>query len=127
MIKKFNEYINGIDSNICEDNFSEQNMMFEMANLPPKRTGLKYQIWYSAKIEKHKPRIKVDIGDGNTISIQIEDHKIIGDTDKISSKDLNNILKWIDINKELLLKYWNDAHTGSIDNGDVIDNVKKIE
>lgn len=107
--------------------FSEQDMMFGMANLPPRRTGLKYQIWYSAKVERLKPSIKVDPGDGNAISIQIEDHKIKGATDKISSNDLNNILKWIDMNRELLLKYWNEAHTGSIDNGDVIDNVKKLE
>ena len=26
-----------------------------------------------------------------------------------------------------LTGYWNDAHLGTIDNGDVIDNVKKIE
>lgn len=130
MIKKFDEFIKDYNDNLCEElehNISEQDMMFEMANLPPKRTGLKYQIWYSTKIEKHKPRIKVDLGDGKALSIQIEDHKVIGAVDKISSKDLNNILKWIDMNKELLLKYWNDAHSGTIDNGDVIDNVKKIE
>ena len=69
-----------------------------MANLPPCRTGLKYQIWYSAKVEKHKPRIKVDLGDNNYISIQIEYHKIIGSTNKISSKDLQDIFAWIDIN-----------------------------
>ena len=112
-IKSFEEYTN-------------DDMLFEMANLPPKRTGLKYQIWYSAKVEKHKPRIKVDLGDNNSISIQIEDHKIIGATDKISSKELENTLEWIDINKEILLKYWHEAHTGSIDNGDVIENIKKI-
>ena len=130
MIKKFDEFIKDCNDNLCEElehNLFDQEMMFEMANLPPKRTGLKYQIWYSAKIEKHKPRIKVDLGDGKALSIQIEDHKVIGAVDKISSKDLNNILKWIDMNKELLLKYWNDAHLGTIDNGDVIDNVKKIE
>ena len=127
-LHKLNEFIKDCNDNLCEElehNLFDQEMMFEMANLPPKRTGLKYQIWYSAKIEKHKPRIKVDLGDGKALSIQIEDHKVIGAVDKISSKDLNNILKWIDMNKELLLKYWNDAHLGTIDNGDVIDNVKK--
>ncbi len=95
MIKKFDEFIKDCNDNLCEElehNLFDQEMMFEMANLPPKRTGLKYQIWYSAKIEKHKPRIKVDLGDGKALSIQIEDHKVIGAVDKISSKDLNNIL-----------------------------------
>lgn len=117
MIKKSNEYV---------ENMSNADVLLEMANLPPRRTGLKYQIWYSAKMEKHKPRIKVDLGDGDSISIQIEDHKIVGDADKLSSKELNVIFEWIDMNKEILLKYWNDAHTGSIDNGDVIENIKKI-
>jgi hypothetical protein len=35
--------------------------MFYIANLPPGRTGLDCQIWYSAKTPKHRPRIKVDI------------------------------------------------------------------
>ena len=132
MVKKFSEHTKDLEGkNLSEDitynNMSEEDTMFEMANLPPRRTGLKYQIWYSAKVEKHKPRIKVDLGDGNSISVQIEDHKVIGATDKISSKDLNDIFTWIDMNKEILMAYWNDAHTGVIDNGDVIEKVKKLQ
>ena len=82
---------------------------------------------FKVALVKYEDKGSVDLGDGKALSIQIEDHKVIGAVDKISSKDLNNILKWIDMNKELLLKYWNDAHLGTIDNGDVIDNVKKIE
>lgn len=131
MIKKFNEFSKEVEDNIVSEvveySLPGQDAMFEMANLPPRRTGLKYQIWYSAKVEKHKPRIKVDLGDGKCISIQIEDHKVIGATNKISSRDLDDIFTWIDLNKEILITYWNDAHTGSIDNGDVIEKVKKLQ
>lgn len=106
--------------------YGVEDIMFEMANLLPKRTGLKYVIWYGPMIPKHKPRIKVMLGDDKEISIQIEDHEVIGDSNKISASDLNDIFKWIDMNKEILLKYLNEAHKGTIDNGDVIDNIKKL-
>lgn len=96
-----------------------------MANLPPKRTGLPYQIWYSAQEPRHKPRIKVDLPDGRNLSIEIESHKVTGPLKKISSTDLNKILEWMDLNKEILLKYWNGARSGSIDNGDVLNELKK--
>lgn len=131
MIKKFSNYIKELeDKNLSEmmgyDNLSEDEMMFEMANLLPSRTGLKYQIWYSAKVEKHKPRIKVDLGDGKALSIQIEDHKVKGATDKISSKDLNDIFRWIDINKDALLRYWNEASEGKIDTFEMSKLLKSI-
>lgn len=116
-----------IVSEVVEHILSSQDVMFEMANLPPRRTCLKYQIWYSAKVEKHKPRIKVDLEDGKCISIQIKDHKVIGATNKIPLRDLDDIFTWIDTNKEILIKYWNDTHTGSIDNGDVIEKIKKLQ
>lgn len=120
MIKKFNEYTKNLkDKNLSEDithdNMSEEDILFEMSNLLPCSTGLKYTIWYGPKIAKHKPRIKVKLGDGKELSIQIEDHKVKGAIDKISSKDLENIFKWIDLNKEALLKYWNEAPEDKID------------
>lgn len=113
-------------SEVLETSVSGCEAIFEMANLPARRTGLKYQVWYSAKVEKHQPRVKVDLGDGHSISILIDSHEVVGATNRISSKDLNDIINWIDLNKEILLAYWNDAHTGSIDNGDVLENIRKI-
>ena len=39
---------------------SEDALMFGMANLLPCRTGLKYQVWYSAHSYGLEPRIKVE-------------------------------------------------------------------
>lgn len=132
MIKKFSEYTKDLeDKNLSEDitynNMSEEDRLFEMSNLLPCSTGLKYPIWYSAKIEKHKPRIKVDLGDGKVLSIQIEDHKVKGEVDKISSKDLNNIFKWIDLNKDALLRYWNEAGENKIDTMQMSKLLKSID
>lgn len=119
MIKKFEDFTKDTE-------LSDEDMLFEMANLLPKRTGLKYTVWYSAKVERHKPRIKVDLGDNRSITIQIESHLTRGDLDKIGQKDLDDILRWLDLNKEILLKYWYEAHNGTIDNGDVMDNIVKV-
>ena len=105
---------------------SEDEMMFEMANLLPKRTGLKYQIWYSAKVPGHKPIIKVDLNDGCCLSIQIETHEVKGAVDKILSKDLKKIFSWIDLNKGVLLRYWDEAYEGKIDTAEMDKLLKPV-
>lgn len=116
---------------IIEENYaykaSKDAMMYEMANLFPKRTGLKYQIWYSAAYPGHNPSIKVDLGDNKSIYIQIENHDTIGDINKIKSKELNKIYDWIDLNKEALLRYWNGASEGKIDTAEMSTLLKPID
>lgn len=106
---------------------SKDEMMYEMANLLPKRTGLKYQIWYSAAYPGHNPRIKVDLGDNKSIYIQIENHEIKGDINKIKSKELNKIFNWIDLNKEALLRYWYGASKGEIDTAEMSTLLKPVD
>ena len=104
---------------------SEEDIMFLMSNLSPKNTGLKYPIWYSARIENQEPSIKVDLKNGKSIQVSLLDKKATGDVDSISSEDLNDISKWIDLNGELLLKYWDGAHKGIIDSNDVAEQIVK--
>ena len=98
----------------------------DMANLLPKRTGLPYTIWYGPKESRHRPIVKVSIGNGKELSIEIESHKVLGDVNKIDKSELTKIFEWLDLNRNILLRYWNEARNGTIDNGDVIDNLKKV-
>lgn len=98
----------------------------DMANLLPKRTGLPYTIWYGTKESRHRPRVKVSIGNGKELSIEIESHKVLGDVNKIDKSELTKIFEWLDLNRNILLRYWSEARNGTIDNGDVIDNLKKV-
>lgn len=98
----------------------------DMANLLPKRTGLPYTIWYGPKESRHRPRVKVSIGNGKELSIEIESHKVLGDVNKIDKSELTKIFEWLDLNRNILLRYWNEARNGTIDNGDIIDNLKKV-
>lgn len=105
----------------------EEDIMFLISNLLPKSTGLKYTIWYSARIENQEPSIKVDLKNGKSIHVSILDKKATGDTDAISPEDLNDISRWIDMNRELLLKYWDGAHKDIIDSGDVAEQMVKLK
>ena len=106
-------------------NLKKIERIFDMANLPPRRTGLKYQIWYGSKVSKHLPRIKVSLKDSE-LSIEILSHKVRGDESKIDSSDLKLILEWIDLNKEVLLDYWENADSGSIDPVEVAQRITKV-
>ena len=121
----------GKRENILKETFnnglSEDFLMFEMANLLPCRTGLKYQVWYSTQSYGYKPRIKVDIPDGKSIYILIENHEVKGDIDKIASKELQRIFDWIDLNKDVLLKYWKEAPAGKIDTVEMNNWLKPIQ
>lgn len=99
--------------------------MFLYSNLLPSRTGLKYQVWYSGSISGHVPEIMVDVCDKH-VFIEIESHQVSGDVEVLSDVDMCEINRWIDLNKEILLKYWNESHTGTIDSGDVMDSVQPI-
>ena len=130
-VKSFEDFSNQIKEKTLTEtlnyDFSEEDMMFEMSNLLPSRTGLDYQVWYSAYYPGHKPRIKVDLPDGKSVYIQIENHEIKGDVDKISSKELRKIFDWIDLNKNALLKYWNEARAGKIDTVEMNKLLKRIK
>ena len=100
--------------------------MMYLANLPPKRTGLPYQVWYSAKVPNCTPEVKILFEDDAELSIEIESLQVNGIAEKISPIDLNKIKSWITLNKDILLKYWYEASTGAIDNVDVVNVLKKV-
>jgi len=98
----------------------------EMANLSRKKTGLDYIIWimHQTGKEKHWARIKVKIK-GQDVSITISDNpEWLSDTVKINAKEFNRIKKWIIMNKDVLLKYWNGKGEVTID--EIINDLKSI-
>lgn len=102
------------------------NYLFEMSNLLPKSTGLKYRIWYLYKTnrEKHGPRIKVDI-QGKDVSVSISDTPRQMNKLKVRIPDFRELQDWIKINKDLLLQYW-ESEGQTMDSGDVTPRIKKI-
>lgn len=94
---------------------SENEQLFEMANIRQDLTGLPMIIWISGKMSNHGPRIKAQNNyskkslKDSLFSITIEDNpKITGDIGKLKQDDINTLLKFIKEHKRILLDYWYD-------------------
>lgn len=99
---------------IIQSTNEDEDMLFEMANIYPEDTGLNCIVWVQSATPnnhgKHNtPRIKVEYKN-NQIPISIDDNPQIlanGGNVQIDSKTFKAIVKWIKINKDLLLTYYN--------------------
>jgi hypothetical protein len=97
----------------------ENQSLFEMSNLTKEDTGLPFIIWISPKSGKegHWARIKVEYN--NTLyPISISDDpewKMTKQKENpFSAKQTALIKKFIQMNKDLLLEYWNSSGTMSL-------------
>jgi hypothetical protein len=88
----------------------EGQALFEMANLRPERTGLPFVVFVSQKGgARHDVRVKVAHGakvrpsDMVTVAIWPSVRVIRG---KLDPSDLTQLSRWIDLNQEVLIKYW---------------------
>ena len=89
----------------------EGEALFEMANLSPKRTGLPFVVWISQKAgAQHDVRVKISKGPkvhpSEWISVAVRpDVRVVGGG-KMSAHDLDLLRKWIDLNRDVIMKYW---------------------
>jgi hypothetical protein len=89
----------------------ESEGLFEMANLSPKRTGLPFVVWISPKAgAPHDVRVKVSKGPevqpAELISVAIRPYvHVVGDGN-LSAQNLALLQKWIEVNQDVIVKYW---------------------
>jgi hypothetical protein len=81
------------------------------ADLSPKRTGLPFVVWISPKAcAPHDVRVKVSRGpkvhpsEWISVAVRPEVHVVGGG--KMTSHDFGLLRKWIDLNRDVLVKYW---------------------
>lgn len=92
----------------------------DMANFYPSSTGVEIILWASPGFVGHKPRIYVGKR-GQDASVSIEDNpKILAGS--VSDVVFRQIVKWIKLNKTVLLSYWNEE----IDTIGLAYNLRKI-
>ncbi len=107
---------------------NEKEDLFLMANFREKSTGLPMVIWVSERGNaKHAPRIKVSTNndkmiEGQTVSVSITEPAEIMAGVGLRSKDLQLVIKFIELNRSLLLDYWDSK----IDTTDLVLDLKKI-
>jgi hypothetical protein len=85
--------------------------LFEMANISPKRTGLPFVVWISPQAgAPHDVRVKVSKGpkvhttDLVSVAIRPDVHVVSGG--KMTAHDLALLKKWVELNQEVIIKYW---------------------
>ena len=99
---------------------------FEMANLFPKHTGLPFVVWISYRGgAQHDVRVKVSPGpkaipsELASVAIRPVVRVVEGE---ITPNDLALLAKWIELNRDVLLKYWE----GEIDTKDALDALRPV-
>jgi len=90
--------------------------LFFLTNLRPNRTGLLFVVYVSPKGRvAHGPRIKASnkygekASEGDWFTITIEHQpQVIGDSTGLKRCDVQMAKKWVQVNKDELLKIWED-------------------
>ena len=104
--------------------------LFEMANLSPLLTGLPMVVWISERGgARHDARIKVSLVHGRrahphrsaSVSLRPEMKIVAGPA--LDARDLELVRKWIELNREALLAYWN----GDLLTDEVIGRISSID
>jgi hypothetical protein len=89
----------------------EGEALFEMANLSPKRTGLPFVVWIWPKAgAPHDVRVKISKGPkvhpSELISVAIRPNVHVVGGGTMSASDLALLQKWVEVNHDVILKYW---------------------
>ena len=104
-------------------------LFYYMANLVPKDSGLRMNIHITPKFGKKSPCICIQkdynkILSANIFSITVEEvPRVIGKIGKIKKVDIEKAKKFIRLNKQLLLDYWNGKESDLVF---IITNLKKV-
>jgi hypothetical protein len=110
----------------------EAHQLDEMANLGVKKTGLAYRLWiphHGGKSKHFLPYIKVVLTVDKTFSVSIEPpvKVLVGDASSVRGKDWKKIVEFIEINREVLLDFYQHANEPEFDDDDRFYNrIKKV-
>lgn len=111
------------------DNYlaSESEVLNEMANLSQRKTGINTRIYISSKEGLHGPRIKVyNSSNDESFSLSIEDtpRVLVGNPNIVSNKIFKQSIRWVQINKEILLYYWQHPEMYT---DDLLEKIQKVQ
>jgi hypothetical protein len=101
--------------------------LFEMANLPPERTGLPFVVFISQRGEaRHDVRVKLARGakahpsDMITVAVRPTPRIVRG---RLTTQEFDLVRRWVQLNMDVLVDYWQ----GDIEyTEDALDAIKPI-
>jgi hypothetical protein len=107
---------------------TDSDLLFEMANLFPKHTGLPFVVWISVRGgAQHDVRIKISStpkaipSKMTSVAVRPTVH-LVGGGDEISGDDLKLLTKWIELNRDVIVRYWE----GEMDTKDALDAIQSL-
>jgi hypothetical protein len=134
---RINEIVDKAIKNIINEHLStrqndnylapESEVLNEMANLSQRKTGINTRIYISSKEGQHGPRIKVyNSSNDESFSLSIEDtpRVLVGNPKIVSNKILKQSIRWVQINKEILLYYWQHPEMYT---DDLLEKIQKVQ
>src|SRR4051794_41065685 len=89
---------------------TDSDLLFEMANLSPKRTGLPFVVWISPRGNaRHDVRVKVSAGPravpSEMVSVAIRPQVRVIEGE-MKASDLALLRQWVELNRDVLIRYW---------------------
>lgn len=99
--------------------------LFLMANVHPKRSGLPFSVYVSEKQGRHDVRVKVAAGVKSlpfvaSVAIRPEIRLAEGN---LSNADFDLVRRWIELNRDVIIGYWDRTIE---DTGDMIAALKPL-
>jgi hypothetical protein len=95
---------------IGEGTQDDSELLFEMANLVQRDTGLPFVVWISPKGNaRHDVRVKISRSpkavpsEMVSVAIHANVHVVEG---KMSAGDLKLLSRWVELNRDVLVRYW---------------------
>ncbi len=95
---------------IGEGTQDDSELLFEMANLVQRDTGLPFVVWISPKGNaRHDVRVKVSRSpkavpsEMVSVAIRPNVHVVEG---RMSASDLKLLNRWVELNRDVLVRYW---------------------
>lgn len=115
------------------ENLILESFLDEMANLTHDDTGLEHTIWLGAVKGHHGPRIKVSNNYGRMNSndcfvVTISKVPVVETPNscKLKQYQVDDIIDWIKLNYDVLMKLWNVYETGTGSSVELMNQLKKI-
>lgn len=113
-----------------------EELLLEMSNIASRRTGLASVVWLddaasSRSIQHSKYRFKYgnDIRSAVSITfysspVTIKD--VVGNAKEAGVKDISKVIKWVNLNRDILIKYYDTVNHNDYDLSDFISEMIPI-
>jgi hypothetical protein len=105
-----------IDPPLAEE-LSDDDVIFEMANLDKSQTGIDGFVWISTLMTGHAPRVKYFVRPGRiqpSFSVMISDEPWVAANSLPActvSQMAPLVIRWLSLNKDALLDFWHHGDT----------------